>query len=510
MRESAWEANPARYAAALAIVALLAPVAARSQQQGLTGPGYDVQRSQTVQQAPSGWVGRKTTDREVRISKTAETQGNHSSFVMTIGGFAKACPSAEGIVEGNFEYLLTYDEERSVGGAAQRSRVFRHFLGRFKGHVGDDARLREVELDGNFTTARDVPGETPSSDQRQVRTTFRPGAGGAPDFEAMRSVAVMASDATIANVILMGGTLYQSAELNWLKENACVEFKFDPPTDTRTLGANQNAAVRIELLAKESATAAAFKTDHIQRLHEGAVSPRNVQAAPGAAASVTYTASAKPKRGHGFEIATLSRAGLGSGKWRIIERARYEGSFTQTDSATMGSGLGSGTDVQKVTGTLVWTPDDAPKSKPTFGDVPSTFYKVSGGDVTIEMDYVFQGLGGSKCAQHGRDTFSLAGLPEALLQYLQLEIAQDGRYRLSLGLPDRVWSVWKMELEAVCTFPGGQVRRERLSVNQVAVEIGVRQGTLTAEEGVAGELPTPIRRGPRTITGNWSFTKKTD
>ena len=502
-------AREASHAAALAVLALLAPVA-HSQEQGLTGPGYDVQRSQTVQQAPAGWVGRKTTDRETRISNSAETQGNHSSFVMTIGGFAKGCPTVDGIVEGNFEYLLTYSEERSVGGAAQRTSVLRHFVGRLKGHVGDDARLREVELEGNFTTARDVPGETPSSDQRQVRTTFRPGAGGTPDYEAMRNVAVMASDVAIANVILMGGTLYQTAELNWLKENACVEFKFEPPSDTRTLGANQNVPVRVELRAKESATAAAFKTDHIQRLQEGSVSPRNVEATSGASASVTYTASAKPKRGHGFEIATLSRAGLGSGKWRIIERARYEGRFTQTDSASMGSGLGTGTDVQKVTGTLVWMPDDAPKSKPTFGDVPSSFYKVSGGDVTIEMDYVFQGLGGSKCEQHGRNTFALAGLPEALLQYLQLEIAQDGRYRLSLGLPDRVWSVWKMEVEAVCTFPGGQVRRERLSVNQVAVQIGVRQGTLNAEETVAGELSTPIRRGPRTITGNWSFTKKTD
>jgi hypothetical protein len=500
----------ARHAAALAIAALLAPLVALAQQQGPTGPGYDVQRSQTVQQAPAGWVGRKTTDREQRIGKTAETQGHHSTFVMTIGGFAKACPSAEGIVEGNFEYLLTYDEERNAGGAALRSRVFRHFVARLKGHVGDDARLREVELEGTYTTARDILGETPSSDQRQVRTTFRPGAGGAPDYEAMRSVAGMASDVAIANVILMGGTLYQSAELNWLKENACVEFRFDPPSDTRALGASQNAPVRIELRSKESATAAAFKTEHIRRLEEGSVAPRSVEAALGASASITYTASAKPKRGHGFEIATLSRAGLGSGKWRIIERARYEGRFTQTDSATLGSGLGSGTDTQKVTGTLVWTPDDAPKSKPTFGDVPSSFYKVSGGDISIEMDYVFQGLGGSKCEQRGRDTFALASLPEALLQYLQLEIAQDGRYRLSLGLPDRVWSVWKMEVEAVCTFPGGQVRRERVSVNQVAVQIGVRQGTLTAEEGVAGELTPPIRRGPRTITGNWSFSKKTD
>lgn len=498
--------------AATVIVGLaLTPDAARSQE-GLAGPEYESQQSQTVQQAPPGWVGRKTTDRGRRVGKTADTQGNESTTVLTIGGFAKRCPTAEGLVEGNFEYLLTYDEARNAGGATQRTRVFRHFVARLKGYVGEDARLQYVEMEGEYTVARDVPGELPSSDRRPVRATFRAGAGGEPDWEAMKSVAEMAADVAIANVVLMGGTMYATAELEWLKENACVEFTFDPPTDSRALAPNEAAQVRIGLRTKEGGSSLAWKTDSLGPLQGiGSVSPRKAEAQPGAPATITYTASSKPRRGHGIELASLSRAGLGSGKWRIIEPARFEGRFTQTDSVGLASGLGKGTNVEKVTGTLVWTPEEEKlPSLPTFGEVRSSFFRPSAGEFMIEFDYDFQGVGGSACKQYGRKTFSLAGLPKDVLRYLWLEIAENGRYKLSLGLPDRVWQVWKMDVESVCTFPGGRVVRDKLPVNQIAVQLGVQHGTLNTNQDVVGELAAPIRRGPRTITGNWSFARKTD
>jgi hypothetical protein len=33
-----------------------------------------------------------------------------------------------------------------------------------------------------------------------------------------------------------------------------------------------------------------------------------------------------------------------------------------------------------------------------------------------------------------------------------------------------------------------------------------QQGTVNPDGGIEGQLKTPIRRGPRTITGSWSFT----
>lgn len=502
-------ARGACVAALLAGAAFFSAVA--SAQAEMSGPDYDVQKSQTVHPAPPGQVGRKTTDTETRTGKTDATRGNERRFRLTMGGFANKCPSADGFVDGNFEYILSFAEERNVGGTIQRSVDFRHFQGGLRGEVGDDAKLKEIEVRGTYTVTRDRPGEAASASSKEVGPVkFKPYRGGEPDWGAMRQFVASAQDVALGNVILMAAWIYSMAELEWIKANTCVELAFDPPTDSRALGANATADVKIGLRTKGSPSASAgFKVDGIQVLRQGSVSPKKIQAKAGEQASVTYTASAKPKRGDGITLAAVSRAGVAEDKWRIIDRSRYEGTFTQTSTASMGSGIGTGTNQDKVTGKLVWTPDDAPKSKPSFGDVPSTFYKVTGGEVAYDFDYYFAGLAGSNCKHQGRKTFSLDGLPDNTLRYMQLEVAADGRYRMTLGIADRdVWSTWKMDVDATCTFPGGKVTREKLAVNQFGVEIDKQQGALDANEGFAGTYSA--RRGPMTITGDWSFTKKTD
>lgn len=478
----------------------------------MSGPAYDIHREQVTHPPPAGQVGRKTTDTETRVGKTEETKGDERRFRLTMGGFASRCPSPEGFVDGTFEYLLSVAEERKIGGEIRRSVDFRHFNGRLRGEVGDDARLKDIEVRGTYTASRDMPGEAPSGSSREVGPVrFAPNRGGAPDWEAMKQVVVASGDVALGNVILMGGWIYSLAELEWQKPNACVELAFEPASDTKALGANASADVKIGLRTKGSQPArAGFKAEGIRVLREGSVTPRTAEAQPGAQASVTFTAPARPRRGDGISLLALSKAGVAEDKWRIIERARYEAQFSQTDAASMGSGLGSATDLVKVTGTLLWTADDAPKPKPASGDAPSTFYKVTEGEVTVELDYAIQGHGGSSCRHHGRKSFPVASLPPAALRYMELEVAADGRYRMSLGFADRdLWRTWKMEVEATCRFPTGHVTREAVPVNQVAVEIGRHQGMLNADEGFSGEL-APRRRGPRTITGNWSFTKKTD
>ena len=482
--------------------------------QGKASPaGYDIDRSQSVQNAPAGRVGRKTTDRERRVGKEKETAGREVNYVLVFGGFARRCPTAEGIVEGDFEYALTYDEVVTAGGTTQQTHQARRLVARLRGHVGDDARLERVEMEGEFTVERSGSAVPPSSERRPVRTTFRPGTSGEPDFEAMRTAVEATADIAVASVVLGAGTLYRQAETEWLKKNACVEFEFNPPTDERRLGPNQQAPVRVGLRTKEGkAFPVPFQTEHISVIDgAGSVSPRNLRAQAGERPALTYTASSRPRRGHGIGIATLSRAGLAEGHWRILDLGKFEGTFTQTDTGDLASGLGGGTDVQKVTGRLVWTPEPAtPPSAPTFGDVRSTFFRPSAGEITVDLLYDFRGFAGSACKQQAVKTFPIAGLPANLLRFMVLELAEDGRYKLSLGLPDRVWQVWSMEVESVCTFPGGQVSRDHARVNEVAVQLGVQQGKLNAEEGVVGALPAPIRRGPRTITGSWSFAKRTD
>ena len=473
--------------------------------------GFEIKRSQTVQNAPAGHVGRKTTDREHRVGKEKEA-GRVVDYVLVFGGFARRCPTAEGIVEGNFEYTLTYDDVSTSAGATQQSHQARRLIARLRGHVGDDGRLERVEMEGDFTVERSGTGVPPSSERRPVRTTFRPGGGGEPDFDAMRTAVETTADVAVASVVLAAGTLYRQAELEWLKKNACVEFAFDPPSDERRVAPSQATQVRVGLRTREGKAPVPFNTEHIGVLDgAGSVSPRRVQAQAGERPALTYTASARPRRGHGIDIATLSRAGLAEGQWRILDPGRFEGSFTQTDSADVASGFGAGTDVQKVTAKLVWTPEEAKApSAPSFGGVRSSFFRPTSGEITVDLKYDFRDVAGSTCKQQARKSFPIAGLPENLLRFLWLEIAEDGRYKLSLGLPDRVWQVWSMEVEAVCTFPGGAVRRDRARVNQVAVQLGVHQGTLKDDQSIVGELPAPIRRGPRVITGNWSFTMKSD
>lgn len=494
---------------AAAVVVALAHAPHAVPQGAAPAAAYDIDRSQLVQNAPAGSVGRKTTDRERRVGKAGgPAAGKVVDYVLTFGGFARRCPSAEGIVEGDFEYTLTYDEV----GASQQAHQARRLAARLRGHVGDDGRLERVEMEGDFTVQKSGTGMPPTSEHRPVRTTFRPGASGEPDFDAMRTAVETTADVAVASVVLAAGTLYRQAELEWLKKNACVEFAFEPPSDERRVAPNQATQVRVGLRTKEGKAPVAFNTEHIGVLDgAGSVSPRRVQAQAGERPALTYTASSRPRRGHGIDIATLSRAGLAEGQWRILDLGRFEGSFTQTDSADVAAGFGAGTDVQKVTAKLVWTAEEAKAPlAPSFGDVRSSFFRPTSGEITVDLQYDFRDFAGSACKQQGRKSFPIAGLPENLLRFLWLEIAEDGRYKLSLGLPDRVWQVWSMEVEAVCTFPGGNVSRDRARVNQVAVQLGVHQGTLKDDQSIAGELKAPIRRGPRIITGNWSFTMKSD
>jgi len=85
---------------------------------------------------------------------------------------------------------------------------------------------------------------------------------------------------------------------------------------------------------------------------------------------------------------------------------------------------------------------------------------------------------------------------------LLLEIAADGRYKLILAITDYPQTPW--EASSVCRIPGAGTTRQKMPAMLSAVEIGIQQGTLNAEQAVVGEM-APQQRGPRTITGNWSF-----
>jgi hypothetical protein len=486
------------------LLATLAPLGtALSQVAPASAPGYDVERSQSVQNAPAGSVGRKTTDREHRVGNAEDSLGNEYNYVLTFGGFARRCPTSAGLVKGDFEYSIAYDAtEIGDDGEIRREHHVRRVVAQLEGHVGDDARLMYVELTGNFTIERSGTSVAPTSERRPVQTRFTPGPAGEPDMPAMSAAVEMTADIAVASVVLSAGTLYRNAEREWLNLNACVELSFDPPTDTVELGPNQAQQVRVELKAKEDGGSVPLKTDRISAIRSiGMVAPRNVQSDDGAPITLTYTASARPRAGHGIDLATESRAGLaGDRPWRIVDR--YEGTFTQVDKTDGSMGVLSGTTTQTMTGRLVWTSEPAGRHAPSYGDLPSAFYRPTQGEITVELSNTNTNAINGSCETQGRETFALASLPPSVLQYLLLEIAQDGRYKLILAIPDYPQTTW--EADSVCHV-GRRTVRQKNPAMLPAIMIGIQEGRLNADQAVVGEMP-PMQRGPLTTTGQWSFS----
>lgn len=173
--------------------------------------------------------------------------------------------------------------------------------------------------------------------------------------------------------------------------------------------------------------------------------------------------------------------------------ASLNGKFSSTDS--------SGRDSIKVSGDLVWKAAD----QPTAGSTESLVFRPRSGEITVEVGFSNPGLAGSICQGNGRKTFSVDSLARGALRYMVLEIGEDARYKLTLVIPDTPDPFPAWDIEGVCTFPNA-TSRTPMPVRYVSVVLGKHEGTLDAEQGIVGELPSPIRRGPRTITGNWSFS----
>ena len=179
---------------------------------------------------------------------------------------------------------------------------------------------------------------------------------------------------------------------------------------------------------------------------------------------------------------------------------KLEGKFTYTNSV---SGMG---DTYKVTGNLLWKPEEeGNKSSPTFGDTPSVFFRPDSGDITVNVKIQSVGLGGpATCQGEGERTFSVSQMTRGALRNMKLEIAADGRYKVTLVIPDMPDPFPKWDFQATCRFPNKTVQVPQ-DVRYVSVVLGRQQGTVD-DEGIKGKLPAPIRTGPREINGEWSFT----
>jgi hypothetical protein len=322
----------ARKSLRLLLFFLLVPGARAWAQPGsMAGYAADGAPTQTVQTAPAGWVGRKTIDSQRRVGNTDETRGTEALHTLTFGGFARACPTADGVVDGTFEYSLT-SEVRTVPGQTVNSRYSRQLVAQLRGEVGPNARLTKIELVGSWTIETRQSGMSPASQTHAVRQAFLPSPSGEPDWHAMESAVLATADVSVAAVILWAGEFYKTAEVNWNKDNECVEFEFAPPSDQTSLAPSESAAVRVELHTKAGALPVPWETSHVQTSGGGTVLPRPARA-PAGTATLTYTASLQPRRGNGIQLATTSRAGNAVGQWRITDNeGRWSGTITVVDT----------------------------------------------------------------------------------------------------------------------------------------------------------------------------------
>lgn len=504
-----------RFAALVLAAAISAGVTAQAQQGSSTGDGYVVTRPpQAVTPAPDGWVGRKTTDREKRVRGYPPDEDGHSyEFRMTLGGFARKCPSAEGKVPGrDFEYTLIADDVSTENGESQSTHYVKKVTPtRVEGQVKDDGTLDYVDFEAEYLSER-----TGSPvERRTVRERITPGQYGEPDMAALERAVRVTGDLAIAAAMWSVGVTFRDAQREWMRKNECVEFKFDPPTETVMLEAGESAAVRVELRTKGESGAAVARAQLAAGAIDGhgSVMPRVDQSSlTDLPITLTYTASATPRRGHGIDAAAVSRAGYAESRWQIDERPRFEGTFTQTDKSVIaGAGYGiAATKNYRIDGRLVWTPDPDSARAHSFGEVESRFYAPTDGEITVKIDQEGKSIAGS-CVYEGSRTFPIRSLPSAALKMLTLEVAADDRYRLMLGMISKYLQfqvALNCRVQAAPGFPiampGGGGGTE--IINDAGIVLGKQEGTVV-DDTIAGRTAAPIVYGPHSFTGEWRFTR---
>jgi hypothetical protein len=306
--------------AAAALAAAAAPAATTSEN------GYEVTRSQTVVPVPRGKLGRKTIDRESRVGNTEETDGNSSSFTMTLGGFVNKCPVPEGtparfVVAGDFEYSLVADSVNTDVVPTERKHYLKRVTARIKAYVNDDLSISEADFDGEYTA--DVEGVR--TGPARIQRRFHIGAGGMPDMNALKDVAVT-SDVAAAALMWTASQTIVLTQRDLREPNACAELQFDPPSGTRAVSAGETVEIRVKYRSRDAQQPIPKGKWGAAVVQGGRVPEDSGQVRTDGTFVVRYTgrSSSEPKEGDGARIEALSAGGLASEHWKIRVGGDYE------------------------------------------------------------------------------------------------------------------------------------------------------------------------------------------
>ena len=308
-----------------------------------TGPGgqregYSVREGSANIDIPPDSVGRKSREWRIEEGNTPQTAGDRKGFSLINGGYAKKCPTAEGVVEGDYEFSLVVDQTINYSETIRTEYHARSIHATLKGRVGDDAKLQYVDLDASLVIGRGGTNAPTSFAHQRQQVRFVPDrrSGGLPSQFSNWSVSewdsalagAAQSNAMITLLLvvtLFSGPIYLDAEGQWTTPNTCVEITFKPATKTKKLGPNESVPVKTELRTKkEQAVVPAKFKEAKERPREGNgnVSPREAESQPDAPATFTYKAPATRVKHSGFWVGAVSRAGVAQaqdGEWEVAD-----------------------------------------------------------------------------------------------------------------------------------------------------------------------------------------------
>jgi hypothetical protein len=293
-----------------------------------TENGYEVRRSQTVVAVPAHKVGRKTIDRETRTGTTEETDGNSSSFTMTLGGFLDRCPMPEGttpvkfVVAGDFEYSVDVDSVNTDAVPTERKHHEKRMSARIKVFVNDDLSATEGEIDGDFSSLIDGVRTGPV----RLHKRFQIGAFGVPDFNSLLEAATVTGDMAAAALMWNASTTILESQLTWRKPNECAELEFDPPSETRTVASGETVEVRVKYRTVDGQQPIPRGTWDAAVEQGGQVPEASGQVKPDGTFVVRYVGrtSGAPQEGDGARIEAPSAGGYARGTWQIRVGGDYE------------------------------------------------------------------------------------------------------------------------------------------------------------------------------------------
>lgn len=326
--------------ASVALSCLLVPAVlaqAPAPSPGAGNSGYAVTESGGTQIAPSGWVGRTITNKSQGVGNTPETQGNSYEVLIKYGGKARRCPSAEGIVDGDFEYLLSVTHRTIVDGAPNVVENTQQVTAELKGQVGEDGKLQYVEVDA--TQLATTNGNTT---RQRMQAQFVPGRGLDGAIEALSSRNIHEWEARSFNpqlsailstvLFIFSGPIYIEAQTYWGTANNCLELDLTPTSKQKALQPSESIAVDVRFKGKEGQAAppkgTIVRADAEQ--NQGRAVLTRAAITPDASGAVTYTAPPRRPAGKGFFVAAVSGAGVASSNWFSAGSNNYELQFEST------------------------------------------------------------------------------------------------------------------------------------------------------------------------------------